>query len=112
MRLGGPAQGLERAEEAAVGLVAPADIARAAPARRPQRVEAPVVADAGVGVRLDVVLGQLGQRGPGLQVTRMGGGDRGDGALGLRAGGCGGGGKRLLPLLGRSPAARSRVALG
>ena len=68
----GACRQLERvqgAQEAAVGLVAPADVARAAPAGGAQRVEAAVVAHPGEGVALDGVLGQLGQVGPGLQAA-------------------------------------------
>ena len=52
---------------------APRDRALAAPARPPQRVQAAVVAGAGVGVRLDVaavVEGLLGQRRPGQRGRR------------------------------------------
>ena len=61
----------EGPQETSVGLVAPADIARATPARRPQRIEPPVVAHPGEGVTLDGVLGQLGQVRPRLQAARV-----------------------------------------
>ena len=51
----GQLEGVEGAQEAAVRLVAPAHVARATPACRPQRVEAAVIADSGVGVGLHVV---------------------------------------------------------
>ena len=66
----------ERAQEAAVGLVLPRHRALAAPARATQRVEAAVVAGAGVRVRLDARLvgqGVLGEHRPGQAGRRVGG---------------------------------------
>src|SRR4051812_8411929 len=54
-RLGRAAQTFERAQEAAVLLVLPADVAGAAPTGLAETVEATVVADAETRVRLDVV---------------------------------------------------------
>src|SRR5262245_54599777 len=54
-----PPEAVERAQEPLVGRVAPADIARAAPPRLAQPVEAAVVADAEVRVGLDIVAGEL-----------------------------------------------------
>src|SRR5205807_4465880 len=61
----------EAAKEAAVGRMAPPHVPRSPPSRPPQRVQAPVVPDAEVGVGLDVVAGQLAQPGPALQDPRM-----------------------------------------
>src|SRR5690242_17251812 len=60
-RLGRRAQPVERAQEAAVLLVAPADVARTAPAGLAQLVEPAVVADAEARVRLDVVARELAE---------------------------------------------------
>src|SRR3954449_10239215 len=59
-------QAVERAQKTAVRLVLPPHVPRAAPSRGAQRVEPAVVADAEVGVRLDVRSGrrrQFPQRG-------------------------------------------------
>ena len=64
-----PFQGVQRAQEPPVRLVAPADVARAAPAGGPQRVEPAVIADPGEGVPVDRVGRDLGQVGPGLQAA-------------------------------------------
>src|SRR5680860_90341 len=58
------AQAVEGAQEAAVGLVAPAHVAGASPARLAQAVEAAVVADAEARVPLDVVAGELAEACP------------------------------------------------
>ena len=55
-----------RAQEPPVGGVPPADVARSPPAGGPQGVEAPVVADPGEGVAVDLGPGKLGQGGPGV----------------------------------------------
>src|SRR5207245_11338360 len=70
---GRPAQGIKGTEEATVRLVPPPHIARTPPAGAPQGVQAPVVADPGIGVGLDLVPGQQRELGPGLQEARMGG---------------------------------------
>ena len=77
-RLGGPAQALERAEEAAVRLVAPAHVARAAPARLAQAVEPAVVADAEVRVGLDVVAREPSELRPRVEEARPAGAHVGD----------------------------------
>ena len=72
------ARAREGAQEAAVGLVLPRHRALTAPAGAAQRVEAAVVAGAGVRVRLDVALvgqGVLGEHRPGQRRRRVGGGD-------------------------------------
>src|SRR5271154_4490492 len=46
-------QGVERTQEAPIRLVAPAHVSGSPPARRPERVETPMVTDPRVGVRLD-----------------------------------------------------------
>src|SRR5436190_23822770 len=65
--VGGAPEPVQRAEEAAVGLVAPAHVARPSPARLAEAVEAAVVADAEIGVGLDVVPAEFAQPGPGFQ---------------------------------------------
>ena len=82
-RRGGAPQRLEGPQEAAVGLVAPADIARAPPTGAAEGVETAVVADPGVGVGLDVIAGQLRQPGPGVEEAGLAGGDGGDGVAPL-----------------------------
>src|SRR3954462_2240165 len=72
---GGAAQAVEGAQEAAVGLVAPADITGAPPTRLAQSVEAAVVADAEVGVGLDVVARHLAEEGPRFERPGPAGGD-------------------------------------
>ena len=64
-------QSLEGAEETPVRLVAPTHIARAPPSGRPQSVEAAVIPDAGIGIRLDIVAGEFGERRPRLEMTRV-----------------------------------------
>src|ERR687896_712649 len=61
---GGATQSVERAQEAAVRLVGPAHIARTAPSRLAQPVEAAVVTDAEARVSLHVVAGKRTQAGP------------------------------------------------
>ena len=63
------AQCLEGAQEPTVGLFTPAHIARAPPARRAQGVEAPVIADPGERVALDLVVAQLGQGRPRVEAA-------------------------------------------
>ena len=63
------AQPVERAEEAPVGLVLPPHVARAPPAGLAQPVEAAVVADPEVRVRLDRVAGELDRGGPSRRGT-------------------------------------------
>src|SRR5690606_27017958 len=63
--LGRRAQAVERAQEPAILLVAPADVAGSPPPARPQAVEAPVVADPEVRVALDVVASERAEPGPG-----------------------------------------------
>src|SRR5262249_45174044 len=63
------AQPVEGAQEPLVRRMAPPDVARAAPARLAQPVEAPVVADAEVRVGLDVVAGELAEPGPRVEET-------------------------------------------
>jgi probable phosphomutase (TIGR03848 family) len=72
------AQPVEGAQEATVGLVGPAHVARAAPPRLAQPIEPAVVTDAVTGVRLDVVARELAQARPGVEEGRPPGGDRGD----------------------------------
>src|SRR5688500_13784035 len=68
-RLGLPPQPVERPQEPPVLLVLPPDVAPAPPAAGPEPVEAPVVADAVVGVALDRVAAEVAQPGPGLEVA-------------------------------------------
>src|SRR5205085_8429916 len=68
--LGHTPQAVEGAQEAAVGLVPPADVARPPPPGLAQAVEAAMVADAEVGVGLDVVPAELAQLRPGLERPR------------------------------------------
>src|SRR5439155_20715774 len=70
-------EAVEGAEEAAVGLVTPADITRPPPPGLAQAVQAPVVADPEAGVGLDVVARQLAQAGPGEQRSGPPGADGG-----------------------------------
>ena len=63
-------QTFERAQEAAVGLVVPPDVSRSAPARLAQAVEAAVIADAEVRVRLDVVARELPEPRPRVEELR------------------------------------------
>jgi probable phosphomutase (TIGR03848 family) len=73
------AQSIERTQEAAVRLVTPAHITRPAPTRLAQTIEAPVVADAEVGIRLDVVASESSQLRPRVEKagpTRADVGDR------------------------------------
>ena len=82
---GGAGEGVQGAQEAAVRLVLPGHRAVALPAAAAQRVQAAVVAGAGVGVRLDDaarlerVVGELrpGQRGGGVLRGDLGGGRAG-----------------------------------
>ena len=55
--VGGAAKGFEGPKKPAVRFVTPPHLARTPPARRPQRVEAPVIADTGVGIRVNVFPG-------------------------------------------------------
>src|SRR5579875_297775 len=63
---GGGAQGVERSEEPAVARLRPAHPAGPPPPVGPELVESAVVADPGVGVRLDRVGRDLGEEGPGV----------------------------------------------
>lgn len=70
---------LQRPEEAPVGLVLPADVARASPAGATEAVEAAVVAGPEAGIGLDVVTSQLTELGPGVEEPREAGHHHGDG---------------------------------
>src|SRR5690606_5687388 len=80
------AQAVERAQEPAILLVAPADVAGSPPPARPQAVEAPVVADPEVRVALDVVASERAEPGPGVEERRPPGDHGGDRLPALRLG--------------------------
>src|SRR3954452_7518052 len=68
--LGRRTQPFERAQESPIGLVVPAHVAGAAPSRLPEAIEAAVVADAEVRVRLDVVARELPEARPRVEEAR------------------------------------------
>ena len=71
-------QTVERPEEPSIGLVAPPHETGTTPARGPERVEPPVVTNAGIGVPLDRVACEVRQIGPSLQAPRIARGDGSD----------------------------------
>jgi hypothetical protein len=73
------AKSVEGAQEAPVGLVAPAHVPRTPPSGAAQGVQTPVITNAGVSVRFDVVAGGPGQPGPAIEIGGVGGHDRGQG---------------------------------
>src|SRR5438552_7531418 len=73
-----PAEPVERAQEAAVLVVRPAHVARTPPTRLAETIEASVVGDAEVGVRLDVVACELAEARPGVEVPGPTRDDRGN----------------------------------
>lgn len=75
----GPAQTVQRAQEASVRLVLPTHEPGAAPSGLAQLVEPAVVADPEVCVRLDVVPGVLPEASPPVEEGRVGGDNLGDG---------------------------------
>lgn len=70
--LRGRAQGVERSQEPAVRFVDPTHVSGAAPTGGPQGVEAAVITDPRVRVRLDIVTGQPAEFGPTIQEGRIG----------------------------------------
>ncbi len=78
-RFGRGAQAVERPEEAAVRLVTPPYVARSPPPRLTEPVEAAVVADAKVRIRLDVVAAESSQLRPRVEETGPPRADIGDG---------------------------------
>lgn len=63
-------ESVEGAQESAVGLVAPADVAGAAPTVLAEQVEAPVVTNPIGGIRLHPVAGVRAELGPGVEKVR------------------------------------------
>src|SRR5689334_23172295 len=70
-----PPQAVEGAEEAAVALVLPPDVAAPPPAVGPKCVEAAVVADPVAGVGLDIVAGEIAEGRPPFEEQRVVGDD-------------------------------------
>src|SRR6516165_2521511 len=70
---------IQRAQESSVALLPPADVARPPPPGSAKSIEAAVITDAAIGIRLDVVICRFGQGGPGLEQPGVGCGHPGQG---------------------------------
>ena len=71
-------QAAQAAQEPAIGLVGPTDVAGAPPAIGSEGIEPAVVTDTKRGVPLDLVATEAAERGPGVQRSRVGNDDLGD----------------------------------